>query len=204
LTAIEYAVATLAWQNRFVVAGAGNTGPIGQRVPQSFDTVFTVGGIDSRGWRFVHPHSETTITESSYGAALDFMAPGMAEVGLICQRGNCSPTSSPPCPYTMIGCFSAYRHNFLTGTSFAAPKVCGAISLVLARAIELGIDGPLQGWSLLTFDDMYEILRAGCRDQVSHVCSGCGDPDDGPGRDDYFGWGLIDIDASLQYLEDNW
>jgi len=49
---------------------------------------------------------------------------------------------------------------------------------------------------------MYGILRAGCRDEVSQYCDGCEDSLDTVGHDDDYGWGLIDIDASLQYLED--
>jgi len=92
-------------------------------------------------------------------------------------------------------------HNFLIGTSFAAPHVCAAISLILAHAIGCGAVNPTT-WEGLTFYDMYGILRAGCRDEVSQYCDGCEDSLDTVGHDDDYGWGLIDIDASLQYLED--
>jgi len=199
--ALEAAVLTLASQNRFVVAGSGNGGPTGATVPQRMDRVFNVGGLDSRGKRFVHPHDSGV--HSSYGPDLDFMAPGMAEIGLTCQMDEC--TANPPpsgCPYRMQACLFGYQQLDLTGTSFAAPKVCGAISLILAHAIFLEVVNP-EDWTGLTFDDMYEILKAGCRDQVSWHCDGCEDVLDTVGHDDYYGRGLIDIDAPLQYLEDN-
>lgn len=88
MTALEYAVSMLAWDNRFVVVGAGNSGPTGVSVPQTFGLVFNVGGIDSRGKRFIHAHD--ALIHSSYGPELDFMAPGMAVVGLTCQRDGCT------------------------------------------------------------------------------------------------------------------
>lgn len=201
MVALEYAVSMLAWDNRFVVAGAGNSGPAEASAIQAMGLAITVGGIDARGRRFIHPHYPTFL-HSSYGPSLDFMAPGMAEIGLTCQRNQCStlPLASG-CPYQMVPCDYAGRNNFLTGTSFAAPKVCAAISLILAHAIDCGVVNPTT-WEGLTFSDMYEILVAGCRDQVSHHCDGCEDVLDTVGHDNYYGWGLIDIDASLQYLEE--
>ena len=43
---------------------------------------------------------------------------------------------------------------------FTACGVCGAISLILARAIELDILDP-ETWEGLTWTDVYELLRLG-------------------------------------------
>lgn len=213
MVALESAVNALAYANKFVIVGSGNFGEYitaDDSVPQRFSQVFTVGGIDSEGWRFEHPLSGTLSTPpigthaSAIGDCLDFMAPGMAEVGLICQFLGCNTNPSPSCPYQQFPC--EYAHgNFVSGTSFAAPKVAAAVSLILARAIELEIVVPESGWSGLTWSDMYEILQAGCRDRISWINypTVSGDDDDDFGWDPYYGWGLIDIAASLEYLEAN-
>lgn len=81
--------------------------------------------------------------------------------------------------------------------------MAGAVSLILGRAIELGIVNP-NTWAGLTWADMYHILKAGARDQISHQPGQTGDLDDAVGKDSHYGWGLIDIDASIEYLEDNY
>lgn len=205
ITGLENAINAVVGQHRFVVAGAGNYGSTQDYAIQRMTLVYTVGGMDSRGWRVDHPHS---IYYSSTGSSLDFMAPGMAEIGLTAQRSGCTPASppQPSCPYTMYGSEFAVKHNFLMGTSYAGPKVAAAISLILAHAIALDIIDPEGNWSELDFADMYEILQAGCRDKVSwqDYPTVLGDSEDLVGWDDHYGWGLVDIDASLQYLEDNW
>jgi len=81
--------------------------------------------------------------------------------------------------------------------------------LILARAIELGIVNQ-QTWAGLTRDDIYWILLQGARDQISNVLGQLADPEDKANQrfpysgDTHDGWGLIDIDASLEYLEANY
>lgn len=193
--ALRNAVLTLRAQNRFIVAAAGNSGlgTADTLVPAMFPEVITVGAIDSRGRRVAPAYMANPLgpNTSSTGSSLDFMAPGMGEVALICQSNPC-----PACPYPTFPCESAaYHKNFLWGTSYAAPKVCAAISLILAEAIELGIVNP-NTWQGLTWDQMYGLLRAGARDRVSHT-GVAPDPLDTPGPDPYYGWGLIDIEASI-------
>ena len=77
------------------------------------------------------------------------------------------------------------------------------ISLILAEAIELGVVNPTpamnpETWPGLTFLQMYDLLKAGARDQVAVSSpSDPGDLLDTPGRDNYYGWGLIDVGASM-------
>jgi subtilisin family serine protease len=186
-------------QNRVCISTSTNFG-IGSAnlyCPNSWPQVITVGGIDSRGWRYANPCGFSSGT----GSALDFMAPGMADFALVCQSNPC-----PSCPYTTQACQTFYGVNFLSGSSFAAPVVAGAVSLILARAIELEIVDP-ETWQGLTVDDIYLLLRLGARDRVSFANGQSGDPndavnDDGVASNDpYSGWGMIDIDASLEWLE---
>ena len=65
------------------------------------------------------------------------------------------------------------------GTSVAAPMVSGTVTLILAVN------------PLLTYDQVFAMLRAGARDQVGP------DVEDTQGWDKYFGWGRIDAYRSL-------
>ena len=75
-----------------------------------------------------------------------------------------------------------------------------AVSPILARAIELEILDS-ETWEGLTWADVYELLRLGARDRVSWQNQQQGDSYDEEGWDTHYGWGLIDIDALLQWLE---
>lgn len=199
LAAFEDVVDLLAAKNRFVVAGAGNggLGTADTGSPAKFASAITVGAIDSRGWRMAPPCSENHPLgsgTSSTGASLDFVAPGMAEVALICQSNPCP---SPECAYPAYPCRSdRYDKNFISGTSVAAPKVASAISLILAEAINMGVVNPTT-WVGLSWQQVYDLLKAGARDQVSHTIAPEADGLDTGGRDDDYGWGLIDVRASL-------
>ena len=202
ITAFEQAVSLLKAQNRFVVTTSTNDG-IGSadlNCPNNFADAITVGGIDARGWRSVSPSPCTS--HSGTGTSVDFVAPGMAMPMLICQSNPC-----PGCQYQTASCSPYWGYNFLNGTSFAAPQVCGAISLILAHAIDLGVVNP-QTWEGLTWQQVYDLLRYGARDRVSWENLQQGDPNDvvnGAGAtsgDTHYGWGLIDIDASLCLLEE--
>jgi len=139
LSAFNSVLATLRAQNRFVVTGSGNggVGTADTGMPAASPHVVTVGAMDATGRRVVVPPSG--VYSSSTGLSLDFMAPGMAEMTLICQSNPCP---APECAYPTFECFVQYHSNFLWGTSFAAPKVAAAISLILAEAIEIGVLNP--------------------------------------------------------------
>lgn len=70
-------------------------------------------------------------------------------------------------------------YGYFCGTSASAPMVSGTISLIL------NVD------STLTYNQIYEILKSGARDQVGLPS------EDTPGWDKYYGWGRIDAYRSL-------
>jgi len=72
--------------------------------------------------------------------------------------------------------------DYFNGTSAAAPMVSGIAGL--AKALDPD----------LTQDEFLEILTLTSRDQVSSSY------EDTPGRDDFFGWGLVDAPAVLERI----
>jgi thermitase len=69
--------------------------------------------------------------------------------------------------------------NYWCGTSQATPFVSGLVTLMLAVNPSL------------TYQQVYDALKAGARDQIGPA------KEDAPGWDKYFGWGLIDSYKSL-------
>jgi len=193
--ALRNVVAVLHAQNRFVVtiAGNGGVGFADYWCPNNFSNVFTVGGVDSQGWRF---SSNGGLWESGTGASLDFMAPGWAMLSTVCQSDACQLLYSPqPCPYASYRC-AEYQHNFTCGTSWAAPMVAATISLILARAEFLQIN---EGFAQIDFDEMKEILRLSCYGPDPEVPSS--DPLDTPGWNEYYGHGIVHAHRAMLALE---
>lgn len=99
-----------AWQSGIVIVGAaGNLGGDGKQsvtTPASYAEVISVGAID---------HDNVRLDFSSYGAKLDFMAPGVDVVG-----------------WAIVDQFVVGN-----GTSAAAPHVTGAIALLKEYAPDL-------------------------------------------------------------------
>ncbi len=98
---------------------------------------------------------------SNYGNHISFMAPGDQIISL--------NYSDPTLLASLPGC----------GTSDAVPYVSGLISLMFAVNPSL------------TYDQVYEALKAGARDQIGSAS------EDTPGWDKYYGWGLIDAYRTL-------
>jgi hypothetical protein len=101
---------------------------------------------------------------SNYGNHISFIAPGDQILSL--DYNDPTLLSNQP------GC----------GTSDAVPYVSGLISLMFAVN------------PLITYDQVYEALKAGARDQIGPAI------EDTPGWDKYYGWGLIDAYQTLQSL----
>lgn len=95
-----------------VVAAAGNSNCNCMLYPANYPSVIAVGASDS---------NDNRAAFSSYGANLDFLAPGMNICSLDWSLANQT---------TLTSCGHA-------GTSFAAPIVSGTVSLMLARAPSL-------------------------------------------------------------------
>ena len=74
-----------------------------------------------------------------------------------------------------------------SGTSFAAPIASGAITLMIARADQDSVR--------VTQDEAFEILREGAVDMIGNPFQ------DVPGRDDFYGYGRVDVSASLLALD---
>ncbi len=204
VAAFEQVVTLLADQGRFVVAISGNFGPgdLNSLWPNQHPRAIAVGGTNHFDQRFDFargcPQSavcnasncEASLgrccggPSSGTGSGLDFVAPGAGIRSAFC--------------YDVARCQVCYVHqnagscNFNVGTSLAAPFVSGTISLLLARALQLGIMSPLD-WSGLTFDDVYGILRdtAVNLDEAPYV----GVWDEG------HGWGRINVEAAVRELE---
>ena len=95
-----------------VVAAAGNTNCGCMLYPANYPDVIAVGASDA---------NDNRASWSTYGANLDLVAPGTS---------ICSDNWSQANQTTLVTCGHA-------GTSFAAPIVSGAISLMVARAPDL-------------------------------------------------------------------
>lgn len=116
-----------------VVAATGNEGTSSLGVPSAYPHVIAVGATAADG---------TPASFSNRGPGIDLVAPGENIV-------TSAPTSL---------CASGYQR--VTGTSFAAPAVTGAIALLMAKYPELdvpqitdmlrlrGLRNPAPGWSL--------------------------------------------------------
>jgi len=107
---------------------------------------------------------------SGTGNALDFVAPGDA---IVTSAFNTHADTSA----TVSGC------------SFATPLTAGIASLLVGKALDLGLPG-------LTHDEVYSLLLAGAEDQVGALS------EDTPGRDVYMGWGRLNARSSLGALLD--
>jgi thermitase len=101
---------------------------------------------------------------SNYGSHISFVAPGDRIISLD-YNDPWQLALSPGC-----------------GTSDSVPFVSGLISLMFSVN------------PLLSYEQVYDALKAGARDQI-------GSPlEDTPGWDKYYGWGLIDAYKTLQSL----
>jgi subtilisin family serine protease len=144
-----------------VVAAAGNRGFSDGTLPQ-YPAAYAVDGLGiqvgaSDAW-------DRRAVWSSYGPGLDLLAPGV-------DIWSCWMTY--PTPYT--GVFPGYAK--LSGTSFAAPFVTGAVGLLAAARPEL-MD-----------TDFQHILRESADDLSL------------PGRDAETGWGRLDAAAALRAVD---
>lgn len=148
-----------------VIAAAGNEAEeLKDYSPANFPTVITVGSTDG---------GDRRANFSNWGSELDIVAPGTDILSLRARRTD-----------TMLNVSASYRpgQNFVgpdnllywsSGTSFSAPLVTAAASLLLSKNPDLT---PLE---------LRRLLEYGARDV------------DAPGVDRYTGYGLLDAAASL-------
>lgn len=175
---MEDAIDELKAQDRFVVVIATNFGDGAADIfcPAKWDSAITIAGVNGSGGRwFGYPHGCSG--GSGSGSSVDFSAPARALLA-----ADCDPTLPPIPPIPGSPCFNGGRPPFGSGTSGAAPQVSGVISLLLARANELGV--------ALSWQDVYDILADSSRR---------GSDPSLPSP--IFGWGLVDAYNALQRLE---
>jgi len=119
-------------------------------------------------------HRDQRVSYSSTGPSLDVVAPGFF-VPTAVHKGDPAPMN----PDDEINGFGDYIAGF-EGCSASTPVVSGIVSLMLS------INPNLQ------YKKIRRILRNTAEDQVGPV------DEDVLGRDDYFGWGRVNMGAALR------
>jgi serine protease len=154
----------------FLVAASGNDGGGVVSLPAAYPEVIAVGAVHSGG----EPASY-----SQYGNALDFVAPGGDGVdrdGDGYADGVLQQTFDP---YSKNS--SDFGYWFFSGTSMATPHVSGVAALLIANGnADANRDGRTSS------DEIMTVLQASAIDLGT------------VGRDDVYGWGLIDAPAALR------
>jgi len=119
-------------------------------------------------------YDETRAYYSNYGASLDLVAPGgdtrVDQNGDGYGDGVLQNTFNPNTKNT-----ADFGYWFFQGTSMATPHVSGVAALLLARG------------------------NAGIPDEIRAALQGTADDLGVPGRDDIYGWGLVNAYAALQW-----
>ena len=170
-TTLENAVAYAYNHGVVVIAASGNDGTESVDYPAAYDDyVIAVGATR---------YDETRASYSDYGSSLDLVAPG-GDLG-VDQNGDGYGDGVLQQTFKPYGGFVDKAdptdwtyYYFFDGTSMATPHVSGAAALLLARN------------STLTPDQIRNILESTAEDLGA------------PGRDNTYGWGLIDAQAALE------
>jgi serine protease len=168
-TILATAVADAYNNGVVVVAASGNDGTESVDYPAAYDDyVIAVGATR---------YDETRASYSDYGSSLDLVAPGgdvyvdQNEDGY--ADGVLQQTFKPYVK-PLKADPTDWGYYFFDGTSMATPHVSGVAALLLAQD------------STLTPDQIRDALESTAEDLGAS------------GRDDFYGWGLIDAKAALQ------
>lgn len=170
-------------QNIIVVAAAGNNGADAEKggyysYPASFDHVISVGSLGrpvSSGDGDGVYKTELRLRQQS-GSYYTYNA-ALREPSLFTQHNDRVTCAAPGWQICGLSSTAADGIKYNSGTSFAAPVVASAAALAK------------QLWRDMTPDDFERILTATARDVYDE------------GYDIYTGYGELDIDALLRYIE---
>jgi hypothetical protein len=160
------AVAYARGKGVLIVAAAGNDAEdVGGYAPAGLPGVLTVAATD---------FDDRRASFSNWGRRIDLAAPGLDVLSLR-ARATDLMRDIPGVEYVPGAAYvgADRRYYRASGTSFAAPIVAGAASLVWSRRPEL------------TAEDVARVLVHSAKDV------------DTPGRDQYTGYGLLDVRAAL-------
>jgi len=169
---LENAVAYAYDNGVIVIASSGNDGTESIDYPAAYDDyVIAVGATR---------YDETRASYSNYGSSLDLVAPG-GDVNVDQNKdgygdGVLQQTFEPYESRLDKADPTDWGYWFYAGTSMSAPHVSGVAALLLAQD------------SSLTPDQIRNALESTAEDLGN------------PGRDDTYGWGLIDAQAALQSI----
>lgn len=165
-TSVERAALDYAEEHGvLVVAAAGNEAQeLKDYAPANHPAVLTVGSTDAKDER---------ANFSNWGTEIDLMAPGTDILSLRARRTDTMLNVSESYQRTRNFVGADRRYYWSSGTSFSAPLVTAAASLLLSKHPELKAR------------DLRRLLQYGARDI------------DVPGVDRYTGYGLLDAAASL-------
>jgi len=178
-----------------VVAAAGNLHSAPSR-PASCTGVIGVGALNRDGFKSNYSNFGAALVISTVGGDDNFENSGawaslLADSGLL-TVGNGGSTKPADC--TLVGANCYYNH---WGTSFSAPVVAGAVSLMLSVNPSLTADQIVQG---LTLSARPHVSFPGGVPNLS-VCS-----NDNPGRCQCTkatcGAGILDVQQALLYASD--
>lgn len=160
--AVDYAVS----KGVFIVVAAGNEAIKAEEFGiAGLENVLTVAATGTNDKRVVF---------SNWGAAVDVAAPGVDVLSLRARRTDFL-AGSPDIEYDETAAYVGddKRYYRASGTSFSAPIVTGAASLLLSKD------------PTLTHEDLHQLLTQSARDIGT------------PGIDQYTGYGLLDVRAAL-------
>ena len=170
-TTLENAVDYAYDNGVVVVAASGNDGTESVDYPAAYDDyVIAVGATR---------YDETRASYSDYGSSLDLVAPG-GDVDVDQNEDGYADgvlqQTFKPYVFPLKADPTDWAYWFFDGTSMAAPHVSGVAALLLAQD------------STFTPDRI--------RDALESTAEDLGDS----GRDDTYGWGLIDAQEALQSI----
>lgn len=170
--AIDYARAN----GVFIAIAAGNSGDNQRVYPAAFDSSFAVGAITSSGY---------LTSFSTWGAHVDLAAPGQDILSIRAEGTDLYAEAGEPGVHIVHGENNDSLYFLANGTSMAAPMVAGAAALI---------------WSFrpdLSLNELENALRFGADDMIDPLNQG----DSYPGLDTIAGYGMLNIQQSLEYTE---